>query len=172
MNFETLTGIAVIFTTFCIMEFVAWFAHKYIMHGFLWSLHRDHHHKADHEMGFLERNDAFFIIFALPAMVLFITGGIYQLPVLSQIAWGISLYGMAYALVHEIFIHQRIKWLRRTDNFFFQAIRKAHKIHHKHLSKEDGECFGLFVVPWRFYKEYYQKSRRKKVVKMTKSASH
>ena len=25
------------------MEFVAWFAHKYIMHGFLWSLHKDHH---------------------------------------------------------------------------------------------------------------------------------
>ena len=27
------------------MEFMAWFTHKYIMHGFLWVLHKDHHKK-------------------------------------------------------------------------------------------------------------------------------
>ena len=32
--------VLVFFTTFCFMEFMAWFSHKYIMHGFLWSLHR------------------------------------------------------------------------------------------------------------------------------------
>ena len=25
------------------MEFMAWFTHKYVMHGFLWNLHFDHH---------------------------------------------------------------------------------------------------------------------------------
>ncbi len=30
---------------FSIMEFMAWFTHKYIMHGFLWYLHEDHHKK-------------------------------------------------------------------------------------------------------------------------------
>jgi beta-carotene 3-hydroxylase len=45
------------------MEFMAWFTHKYIMHGFLWSLHKDHHHK-DHDSWF-ERNDAFFIFYAV-----------------------------------------------------------------------------------------------------------
>jgi beta-carotene 3-hydroxylase len=33
------------------------------------------------------------------------------------------------------------------------AIRKAHKVHHKHLGKEDGECFGMLVVPFKYYKE-------------------
>ena len=30
-------------STFFFMEFVAWFAHKYIMHGLFWNLHEDHH---------------------------------------------------------------------------------------------------------------------------------
>ena len=51
--------VLVFFTTFFFMEFMAWFSHKYIMHGFLWSLHADHH-KKDHDSWF-ERNDAFFI---------------------------------------------------------------------------------------------------------------
>ena len=45
------------------MEFMAWFSHKYIMHGFLWSIHKDHHIK-DHKSWF-ERNDLFFIFYAL-----------------------------------------------------------------------------------------------------------
>mgnify|MGYP001217713069 CR=1 FL=1 len=42
---------------FSVMEFMAWFTHKYIMHGFLWYLHEDHH-KKDHDSWF-ERNDLF-----------------------------------------------------------------------------------------------------------------
>ena len=33
----------IVITTFIFMEFVAWSVHKYVMHGFLWSLHKDHH---------------------------------------------------------------------------------------------------------------------------------
>jgi len=29
------------------MEYVAWFTHKYVMHGFLWVLHEDHHRPRD-----------------------------------------------------------------------------------------------------------------------------
>ncbi|VAW03475.1 Beta-carotene hydroxylase, partial [hydrothermal vent metagenome] len=29
------------------MEFIAWGTHKYIMHGFGWSWHRDHHERHD-----------------------------------------------------------------------------------------------------------------------------
>ena len=46
------------------MEGVAWFTHKYIMHGFLWSLHKDHH-QPNHDT-ILEKNDFFFVIFAIP----------------------------------------------------------------------------------------------------------
>ena len=66
---------------------------------------------------------------------------------------GILFYGMTYFAVHDIFIHQRLSWLKRTDNAYFRAIRKAHKVHHKHLGKEEGECFGMLVVPAKFYKE-------------------
>ena len=49
---------------FLAMEGVAWFTHKYIMHGILWHLHEDHHNKQS--KGFFEHNDYFFLFFALP----------------------------------------------------------------------------------------------------------
>ncbi|HQQ13648.1 MAG TPA: hypothetical protein PK855_10825, partial [Bacteroidales bacterium] len=60
-----------VLTAFLFMEFVAWFSHKYIMHGFLWILHKDHHIRDGRRV---EWNDAFAVIFALPAIVFTITG--------------------------------------------------------------------------------------------------
>ena len=59
--------ILILVCTFLFMEFVAWFSHKYIMHGFLWSWHRDHH-KKDHNSWF-EKNDLFFLVYAIPSML-------------------------------------------------------------------------------------------------------
>ena len=59
----TTLWIFTVILTFVIMEFMAWFSHKYIMHGFLWAIHKDHHIK-DHKSWF-ERNDLFFIFYAL-----------------------------------------------------------------------------------------------------------
>ncbi|MFN7100963.1 MAG: beta-carotene hydroxylase, partial [Flavobacterium sp.] len=28
----------------------------------------------------------------------------------------------------------------------------AHKMHHKHIGKEHGECFGMLIVPFKYYK--------------------
>jgi beta-carotene 3-hydroxylase len=42
------------------------------------------------------------------------------------------------------------------------ALRKAHKVHHKHLGKEKGECFGMLVVPMKFYREALKASKIKK----------
>jgi beta-carotene 3-hydroxylase len=155
---STWSIILIVAGTFFGMEFVAWATHKYVMHGFLWSLHSDHH-KKDH-YNFLERNDAFFLIFAVPSMILFIVGSLLGLhtPWL-WIGLGILIYGLAYFFVHEVFIHQRIKWLRNTNNSYFLAIRRAHKVHHKHLGKEDGECFGMLLVPMKYYREVL-KSRK------------
>ena len=137
--------------TFLAMEFVAWFAHKYVMHGFLWYLHKDHH---QHEPGFWEKNDAFFLIFAIPSASCYIIGSaVAGMFPLFFVGVGISLYGLAYFLVHDIFIHQRFKIFKRTQNRYLKAIRKAHKVHHKHLAPEDGECFGMLVVPPKYIKE-------------------
>jgi beta-carotene 3-hydroxylase len=132
------------------MEFMAWFTHKYIMHGFLWVLHRDHHRK-DHDSWF-ERNDAFFIFYAVVSMSFFYLGATSFWQGYA-IGFGILAYGITYFLVHDIFIHQRFKIFRNANNWYARGVRRAHKIHHKHLGKEDGECFGMLFVPFKYFKK-------------------
>jgi len=142
---------AIISTAFIAMEGVAWLTHRYVMHGLFWALHRDHHRK-DH-CGFLERNDFFFLIFALPGVACLGTGTLGHSPVWTCVGSGITLYGVCYFFVHDLFIHQRLKVLRNSNNRYLKAIRRAHKMHHKHLGKEDGECFGMLWVPLKYFKE-------------------
>src|SRR5690606_11696342 len=144
------TGIIVFILTFLIMEFMAWFTHKYVMHGFLWTLHRDHH-KKDHDSWF-ERNDAFFIFYALVSIGFFLLWKFEILSIGLAIGLGILAYGIAYFIVHDIFIHQRFKLFRNIDNKYARALRRAHKMHHKHLDKEEGECFGMLLVPFKYFK--------------------
>ena len=132
------------------MEAVAWISHKYIMHGFLWFLHKDHHTREN--QGVLEKNDYFFLLFAAPGISSIIIGS-NGFTWLFFVGLGIALYGMAYFIVHDLFIHQRAKILRNTQSKYLRAIRRAHKIHHKHLSKEQGECFGMLVVPLKYFKQ-------------------
>lgn len=147
---QTVFWILIFLSTFFIMEFNAWFTHKYIMHGFLWKLHKDHHHK-DHDSWF-ERNDAFFIFYAVVSMTLFYLWSYENVWFCLPIALGILAYGAAYFIVHDIFIHQRFKWLRNIDNKYARGLRRAHKIHHKHLGKDKGENFGMLIVPFKYFK--------------------
>jgi beta-carotene 3-hydroxylase len=133
------------------MEAVAWLTHKYVMHGLLWNLHEDHHKK--NPTSFFEKNDYFFLIFAIPGMLCLALGPYTPYSFLMFIGLGITIYGLAYFFVHDIFIHQRFKIFRNSDNFYFRAIRRAHKMHHKHLGKEDGECFGMLWVPLKYFAE-------------------
>lgn len=147
-----MVNLAIVIGVFLAMEGVTWFTHKYIMHGFLWVLHKDHH---DHRLhsSWWERNDAFFIIFATPSIILFVLGTIYQVPYCWQIALGITCYGLAYFLVHDIFIHQRLKIFRDSESPYFRGLRRGHKMHHKHIGKEEGECFGMLMVPFKYFKK-------------------
>ncbi|MDN3493332.1 sterol desaturase family protein [Winogradskyella bathintestinalis] len=147
---QTIFWIIIFLSTFFIMEFNAWFTHKYIMHGFLWKLHKDHHHK-DHNSWF-ERNDVFFIFYAIVSMTCFYLWSYENIWYTLPIGLGILFYGMAYFVVHDIFIHQRFKWLRNIDNKYARGLRRAHKMHHKHLGKEDGENFGMLIVPFKYFK--------------------
>lgn len=146
----TLIWIAVFLGTFCTMEFMAWATHKYVMHGFLWSLHKDHH-KKDHDSWF-ERNDAFFIFYAVVSIGCFLLWKFEIFWAGLPIGIGIFAYGLAYFIVHDIFIHQRFKMFRNANNWYAKGIRRAHKIHHKHLGKGDGECFGMLWVPMKYFK--------------------
>ena len=147
---EVVVNLLIVIGAFISMEAVAWLTHKYVMHGLLWHLHRDHHKKES--KGFFEHNDFFFLIFALPGITCLFIGMQYNYNFIFWIGLGITLYGCAYFLVHDIFTHQRFRIFRRVNNRYFKAIRRAHKMHHKHLSKEEGECFGMLWVPLKFFR--------------------
>lgn len=147
-------NILITIIVFIVMEPLTWLIHKYIMHGFLWVLHKDHHDHSNE--GPLEKNDYFFVIFALPAIALFYFGAMQGYNYLFFIGLGITLYGVAYFFVHDIFIHQRFKIFSKTNHPYFLAIRRAHKQHHKHLTKEEGECFGFLFVPIKYFRMYFK----------------
>lgn len=147
---EILLFIGTTLVTFLVMEMVTWCTHKFVMHGFLWYLHEDHHQPK--YQGIFEKNDAFFAIFAIPSILLFYYGVHPELNYLFFIGLGILLYGMAYFLIHDVLIHQRFKWFKHTKNKYLIGLRKAHKVHHKHLGKEDGECFGMLNVPKKYFR--------------------
>ena len=149
--------ILITLATFCLMEPITWLTHRFVMHGFLWYLHEDHHQKGE---GFFEKNDAFFIIFAVPSWLCMMLGSMHGAYWVVSIGAGIAMYGFAYFLVHEIIIHQRFKLFTRSNNRYIKAIRWAHKMHHKHLNKEEGESFGMLLVA----KKYWDKIKREEIL--------
>jgi len=148
---ETLLWSVVFIATFVMMEGMAWFTHKYVMHGILWKLHRDHHKKDHHS--WWERNDLFFVFYAIVSIGFFLLWRYDGVWIALPIGLGILAYGIAYFTVHDIFIHQRFKIFRNANNRFAKGLRRAHKMHHKHLGKEDGECFGMLWVPFKYFKK-------------------
>lgn len=149
--------IFIVLSTVSCMEFVAWFAHKYVMHGVLWSWHEDHHNP-QHNEGFFEKNDLFFLVFAIPSALSYIIGSLPDYRWLFFVGVGISIYGLIYFLIHDVYIHQRFKWFRQLDNKYSRAILRAHGAHHTQQTKEDCESFGLLVVD----KKYFGKRKNRK----------
>lgn len=130
------------------MEFVAWFTHKYVMHGFLWNLHKDHHDGGYHPF---QKNDMFFLVFAIPSWLFIMFGLMNHQGWLAAIGFGIFVYGWCYFLIHDVVIHQRFKWFERSNNRYIKVMRWAHKMHHKNRGKENGESFGLLIVPMKYW---------------------
>ncbi|MEJ7766470.1 MAG: beta-carotene hydroxylase [Chitinophagaceae bacterium] len=154
MNWIEYTAILV--GVFLAMEGITWLTHRYVMHGFLWFLHEDHHKRRP---GFFEKNDYFFVIFAVPCIICLLVSTLRGLYWLQAVGFGVMAYGFAYFLVHDVIIHQRFKWFTRTNITYVRTIRWAHKMHHKHLNKEDGESFGMLLV----HKKYWEKIKREKI---------
>ncbi len=144
------------------MEFVAWFAHKYIMHGLLWSWHEDHHNPHDNE-GFFEKNDRFFLVFAVPSALCYMIGSSTPHFWLFFVGVGISIYGLIYFLIHDVYIHRRFKWFKQLDNTYSRAILRAHGAHHAKQTKEDCESFGLLVVNKKFFGKRVRERANSKV---------
>ena len=151
MTFWFYAGVTLL--TIVVMEFVAWFAHKYVMHGLLWNWHEDHHKPHYEKHGFFEKNDLFFLVFAIPSALSYIVGSSVGPFWLFFVGVGISIYGLIYFLIHDVYIHQRFKWFKQLDNRFSRAILRAHGVHHAKHTKENCESFGLLVVDSKFYRK-------------------
>ena len=144
--------ILLIIASFLFMEFVAWSNHKYVMHGFLWHLHKDHHITSKTNNSLLQKNDLFFLIYAIPAIVLIIAGISTSNSYLTAAGTGITIYGFTYFLLHDVVIHQRLPVFKNPSNRYIQAVIRAHGAHHKPKNTTDFKCFGLLVFPKRFLK--------------------
>ena len=126
------------------MEGIAWASHKYIMHGFGWAWHRDHHEPHDN---LLEKNDLYGIVGAVMSISMFALGSPL---VMGTEAWwpatwiglGILGYGIIYTLVHDGLVHQRyFRWVPRGG--YAKRIVQAHKLHHATVGREGGVSFGF-----------------------------
>ena len=130
--------IAVVLAAVVGMELFAWFAHKYIMHGWGWAWHRDHHEPHDNA---LEKNDLFAVVFGAITAILFGVGALWS-DVIWWTAVGITLYGVIYTLVHDGLVHQRY-WRWSPKRGYAKRLVQAHRLHHATIGREGGVSFGF-----------------------------
>jgi beta-carotene 3-hydroxylase len=142
-----LAALLIVLATVAAMEFVAWASHKYIMHGFGWAWHRDHHEP--HE-GFFERNDLYALVGAAMSISMFAVGSPL---IMGEAAWlpgtwiglGVLIYGIIYTLIHDGLVHQR--WFRYVPRRgYARRLVQAHNLHHATQSKEGGVSFGFVIA--------------------------
>lgn len=146
MMFTSLPSLLLLFlATVAGMEAFAYVMHRWVMHGFGWFLHKSHHRP---RTGNWELNDAYFVIFAAPAIVLLL-GGV-------QFGWGhwataigagITAYGMIYLGFHDIIVHRRMNHRYVPRSPYMKRIVQAHRLHHAVETKEGTVSFGFLVAP-------------------------
>ncbi len=138
-------GILLFLATVAAMEGVAYAAHRWVMHGPGWFLHRSHHRTRE---GRFELNDFYAVIFALPSIVL-IYGGV-------EAGWGdwatwigagIAGYGAIYFLFHDVIVHQRLPHRYVARSTYMKRIVQAHRLHHATESKHGSVSFGFIWAP-------------------------
>lgn len=140
--------ILIVAGTFAFMEGVAWFSHKYIMHGFGWNWHKDHH---NHHKGFFEKNDYYAVFFSIIASSTIIYGNINpQYWFLTYFGFGVTLYGIAYFVFHDLIVHRRIKFRYSAKSKYMKRIMNAHYVHHKVHTKEGAQAFGFLFAPKKY----------------------
>jgi beta-carotene 3-hydroxylase len=137
----------IIIATIAAMEIVALVSHKYVMHGFGWAWHRDHHEPHDNRF---EKNDLFGVVGAVMSISMFAAGsplvaGASAWEPATWIGVGILGYGIIYTLVHDGLVHQRyFRWVPKSG--YAKRLVQAHKLHHATIGKEGGVSFGFLIA--------------------------
>ena len=134
----------IMFLAFVAMEFVSYLAHRYVYHTFLWILHKSHHAP---RKGLFEWNDLFPTFFASIAILLmwYAVGDPSRNDILA-LTLGVTMYGLVYFVIHDLYAHRRMKSLSFRIPYL-QQVKKAHMVHHQ----TGGEPYGLllFTTPRR-----------------------
>lgn len=124
---------------FAIMEPLTAATHRWIMHGIGERLHRSHH-RAMH--GRFEANDAYPVMFAaIVCLGMWVGFNQPAWSALVPVGVGVTLYGAAYALVHDVYIHGRLRWFGDREVPALQRLADAHRIHHLY----NGAPYGMLV---------------------------
>jgi len=142
--------------TFVLMELAAFLLHKYVMHGFLWSLHRDHHVK--NKARKWEMNDFFALVFAIPSFCFILIDSLLGIAAVGAVGFGIMAYGAAYFLVHEVIIHRRMVLFPRVSHWYLEALNAAHKVHHANQEKVNSYSLGMLIVPFKYFRSAWKKN--------------
>lgn len=135
--------VLVMLASFFAMEALAWAGHKYIMHGWGWGLHRSHHEPHN---GWFEVNDLYGLGFGLLAVATFL----WLTPLWPPLYWiavGVTLYGLAYFLVHDGLVHQRWPFHHKPRNAYLRRLVQAHRLHHAVDGREGCVSFGFLYAP-------------------------
>ncbi len=125
------------------MEAFVYVSHRFLMHGPGLPVHQSHHEERD-EPG-LELNDLYPLFGSVLAMAAFGVGlNVDGWGFLVPIGIGLTLYGAAYAFVHDVYIHRRLPWFT-AEVPVLERLKAAHRIHHLWA----GEPYGMLfpVVP-------------------------
>ena len=154
---KAITLIISVIGSFAGMELASWFIHKYIMHGPLWNIHKTHHQHSEHTV---ELNDVFTLFFAGIATILLYVGlGNGNMFMIGS-GLGITLYGLVYFILHDIFIHRRIKLFTRSKSPVIQALADAHRDHHKSINRRPSTSYGLLLIEKKYFQKYYRKRKK------------
>ncbi|CAB4547482.1 MAG: sterol desaturase family protein [Actinomycetes bacterium] len=136
--------VLVALAAFVLMEPLTAFAHRYVMHGVGIALHRSHHRRVrpGESPQRWEANDAFPLAFATVVMIGFAIGfNVAGFEVLVPIGVGITLYGTAYALVHDVYVHRRLGWFGDRTLPGLERLARAHREHHA----RNAAPYGMLV---------------------------
>ena len=141
------------------MEAVAYFSHRYIMHGWGWAWHKSHHEPLGRRKGWFETNDLYAVVGAAVSISLIAFGAETHGPTF-WIGWGMAGYGLLYFVFHDGMVHRRWPFTWQPDNRYVKRLIQAHKMHHAVHEKYGCVSYGfLYARPLPELKEEFRAIR-------------
>jgi beta-carotene 3-hydroxylase len=141
---DVLVAVVVAIPVACAMEPWARLLHGRVWHARLWGVHRSHHTE---RRGRFEANDVLSAVHAPIAAALIVIGcqlvpGAFGAALIG-VGSGMTLFGLAYVMVHDGLVHRRLPVSFLGKIPYFKRIRRAHLVHHA----RGGPPYGLFRGP-------------------------